>query len=459
MAATLPMIRLTETNTAVDAVPEMLRLALAAAPVWEKRVLEVGLSWPSMAALSADEPAAPAHPADHVVGDPVGLPADHPADHPAAHSAAHPADHPADQQWAAQRLRVFLLTWDPFEWQPDRPAAFATSTSRSDGAGVVLYVPHWQALAMAGDQPDGLAAVLGSLGQSVVSVAGEQRGAITEGSYAAGVQSGVLPRLLSRVDGPGTLGVPDLTLVGDGWQPIQFDTLEDLAQGAFGPADLDRSPVRFREPGENRPDCPGCAGAAVSFPDGLKDAQETICGPHRAEALRITTARLEASKASNPAGWEALLDAGQRLMEPHLPNALGPRLVAAAQLTDPTPAQLAEQAAMVVDAASLMAGLPDPTTALGGRIAPVLPWLEGLPSALAAAGLTQQAAEVAPAVDELLNASSAAGEAAAAAAAIAAEEAGVAKPQPYVREARVGRNARCPCGSGKKYKFCHGTSR
>ena len=30
------------------------------------------------------------------------------------------------------------------------------------------------------------------------------------------------------------------------------------------------------------------------------------------------------------------------------------------------------------------------------------------------------------------------------------------KPQPFVREQKVGRNEPCPCGSGKKYKKCHG---
>jgi preprotein translocase subunit SecA len=39
----------------------------------------------------------------------------------------------------------------------------------------------------------------------------------------------------------------------------------------------------------------------------------------------------------------------------------------------------------------------------------------------------------------------------------AATEAGHAKPAPFVRHAqKVGRNDPCPCGSGKKYKHCHG---
>lgn len=38
------------------------------------------------------------------------------------------------------------------------------------------------------------------------------------------------------------------------------------------------------------------------------------------------------------------------------------------------------------------------------------------------------------------------------------EEEGEVEPeQPYVREGKkVGRNDPCPCGSGKKYKKCHG---
>ena len=30
------------------------------------------------------------------------------------------------------------------------------------------------------------------------------------------------------------------------------------------------------------------------------------------------------------------------------------------------------------------------------------------------------------------------------------------KPQPVRTEKKIGRNEPCPCGSGKKYKNCHG---
>ena len=33
---------------------------------------------------------------------------------------------------------------------------------------------------------------------------------------------------------------------------------------------------------------------------------------------------------------------------------------------------------------------------------------------------------------------------------------GDTKQQPYVAEQRIGRNDPCPCGSGKKFKNCHG---
>jgi len=43
------------------------------------------------------------------------------------------------------------------------------------------------------------------------------------------------------------------------------------------------------------------------------------------------------------------------------------------------------------------------------------------------------------------------------AAALTQGEEGEDTSQPYVRDGRkVGRNEPCPCGSGKKYKHCHG---
>ena len=38
----------------------------------------------------------------------------------------------------------------------------------------------------------------------------------------------------------------------------------------------------------------------------------------------------------------------------------------------------------------------------------------------------------------------------------AATQASQPKAQPIVKEQKIGRNDPCPCGSGKKYKNCHG---
>ncbi|MDI9335349.1 MAG: SEC-C metal-binding domain-containing protein [Cytophagales bacterium] len=37
-----------------------------------------------------------------------------------------------------------------------------------------------------------------------------------------------------------------------------------------------------------------------------------------------------------------------------------------------------------------------------------------------------------------------------------AEDEALNAKQPFVAGARVGRNDACPCGSGKKFKLCHG---
>jgi hypothetical protein len=395
----------------IDTETAAFRAAVTDPPVWDKQVLELVLEWPDL---------------------------------------------PAAERWAVGRLRVVLLTWDPFEWQPGRPAAFATTARGPDGPSLVLYLPLWQALALAGGETGGVAAVIGQLAESVLAVATEHRAAISEGTFAANVAAADRPGLLSRIPDVPSRAAPLLDVVG-GWQPIQFDVLEDLAQDAFGPAELDRSPLRFSEPGSglgSHPDCPGCRGETVDFPDGVKDAQDAICGPHRAEALRVTTARLETARASNPRGWDALIDAGQRLQEPHLPNGLGPRLVAAAAIPSPSRTQLLEQLALVNGAARLMNGLPDPATALGARMEPVRAWLSHFPDDLEAHGLTGPAEEGRRAAAALLAplppGEGTSGE---------AGDAAPAKAVPYHREPRVGRNALCPCGSGKKFKFCHGSGR
>ncbi len=355
----------------------------------------------------------------------------------------------------AGALRVFLLTWDPLEWNADRGTAlaFATATRRSEGFGLVVYIPHWQARAQAALDPGGLAGFVGRVTESALSVAVEHEAALSAGDYASRVHAGELPALLSRIPGTSSRATPVIDLVGAGWDKIQFDVIEDLAQDAFGPADLDRAPVVFQMADTHHRDCPGCEGRSLAFPDGLRDAQTTICGVHRAEALEVITARLDAAKESNPAGWEALLDAGRRLDQGHLPNGLGPRLLAAARTTDPPPAELARQAALVLETAGLSAERWNPLKALTDDNAVVRPWIEALPATLAAAGLDAESEAVTAAAARLLAAGPESNATEAGAPALAPP-----KPEPIRRGPRIGRNAPCPCGSGTKYKYCHGLS-
>lgn len=367
----------------------------------------------------------------------------------------------------ASVLRVFLLTWDPLEWNAGRGTAFATATRRPEGFGLVLYVPYWHARAQADGDPDGLAGLLGRLGESVLAVAVEHEASLAAGDYAGRVHAGELPALLSRVPDASSRPPPAIGLVGDGWQKLQFDVIEDLAQDAFGPADLDRTPVVFRPAATHHPGCPGCEGRSLAFPDGLRDAQTTICSVHRGEALEVITARLDHAKESNPEGWEALLDAGRRIDQGHLPNGLGPLLLAAARSNDPTPAELGAQAGLVLETAGLAAERWNPLKALTDDNSVVRPWIEALPAALAAAGLPSESEAVAAAAARLLAAgpeSDATSSATSSAtstdgptdAAADGPTDGPPKLEPVRRGPRIGRNAPCPCGSGTKYKYCHG---
>ena len=70
--------------------------------------------------------------------------------------------------------------------------------------------------------------------------------------------------------------------------------------------------------------------------------------------------------------------------------------------------------------------------------------------------LAEVAAEPAPAVENVKYQHAGYDEALVADAADAAE-AKPPKERPFVREmGKIGRNDPCPCGSGKKYKQCHG---
>jgi hypothetical protein len=70
----------------------------------------------------------------------------------------------------AARLRVFVLTWDPFGWMRDRGVAWATATGDGDSYEVVLYLMFHDAARRARDTARTIADVIGELAGSVLAV-------------------------------------------------------------------------------------------------------------------------------------------------------------------------------------------------------------------------------------------------------------------------------------------------
>ena len=103
----------------LSGLPEGVRRLLAAAPVTEKKLLELGMVW-------------------------TGL--------------------PPEQARMAERLRLFVVTWDPLEWLAARPDGFATVNADPSGFELVVYVPVWTAAELAVERDSTIAAVLAAEG-------------------------------------------------------------------------------------------------------------------------------------------------------------------------------------------------------------------------------------------------------------------------------------------------------
>jgi hypothetical protein len=83
----------------------------------------------------------------------------------------------------AARLRVFLLTWDPFWWMGDRGWAWATATGDGDAYEVVLYLTLHDAMRRAREPGQTLADVIGELARSVLAVGGRHEELLVSGAY------------------------------------------------------------------------------------------------------------------------------------------------------------------------------------------------------------------------------------------------------------------------------------
>jgi tetratricopeptide (TPR) repeat protein len=303
----------------------------------------------------------------------------------------------------AAALRVFVVTWDPLEHQAPRPVAAATVNAGPPGLEIVVYVPVWWVMESVAGRQVPVAEVVGELAGSAVVVAAHNEEAVTEGRYLRLRRQGSVPDLLGEPAAGAALGIPELSLVSEGWEPIGLGAIADVVQDALGPVDLDRSPVELAAAADPVEDCPACAGRRFGFPGELGEATSAMCQPHRAEAEAVSNKRYGRAHASNPDGWGAILDACRRLELPHLPNGLATRLARAeeALFRVREPEELTAEALAVVAAARWFPGRPeDLAVALGAEedMAWLPEWLSNLVFDLGYAGLGAEAAEVSDAL-------------------------------------------------------------
>jgi hypothetical protein len=335
--------------------PDDLRALLAAPPITEKKLLELSIAW---------------------------------------------ADLPSGQARMAEALRLFVITWDPLEHAGPRPDAFATVNAGPPDLELVVYVPCWSFARLAAGEYGTGAGALGALAGSSVVTAERHEQALLSGDYPDLVTRGRAPDLLGDRPAGIALGRPRIRLVSRRWEDIGLGAITDIAQQAFGPVDLDRSPVELRAARAPSRGCPACAGRRFDFPADLAESREGMCPEHRREANAVINRRLAQANASNPDGWGALTDATLRQGRPHLPNGLATRLVGVeeAMYVVPEPDVLAERAQLVVEAAGWFPGRAgELALALGEEPEAVgrLPdWLVNLIIDLGRGGLGAEAAAV-----------------------------------------------------------------
>ncbi|MGH3447879.1 MAG: hypothetical protein ACRDP4_09680 [Nocardioidaceae bacterium] len=269
---------------------------------------------------------------------------------------------PPSQARMAEALRLFVITWDPLEWDVRRPVAFATVNATPPELELVVYVPVWSLATLATETERTIAGVLGTISGSAVVVAADNEAAVAAGQYPKLAIETAVPDLLSDVAAGAALGATDVRLESPGWDDLGLGAITDVVQHAYGPVDLDRSPVELTLTAPAVPvgHCRACQGARFDFPADLGEAKEEMCQLHGGEADKVITNRLARANASNPEGWGALTDASQRSQQPHLPNGLAGQLSGAggSLYVAASPEELAMRARAVIASAEFFPGRP-----------------------------------------------------------------------------------------------------
>lgn len=346
-----------------DGLPDDVCKALACAPRDEKALLEISLAWRGL---------------------------------------------PAGEARIATRLRVFFLTWDPLGDLEDRGWAWATSSGDGDGFEAVLYVRLDKATHSAETTEIPLAEVLGVLGETVLLVGAQHEFLLRSGTHAGLAWAGKAPGLLSRPVEPLRFGIPAVQLAAPGWEPIGLGAIQDLAQEAFGPVDLDRTTVRLDAVLFAEDACPACSGRGFGFPADLDEQRAAMCPPHAEQARHVTSRRLAQAAESNRDGWRAIAQASERLEHPHvaLPRELRDRLEEIGELWElagrRSARELRAEAATAIELAELLVERARPLNALMDSCDWLVEeWLLNLPADLAEAGLVDDAVRVADALAEV----------------------------------------------------------
>ncbi len=345
----------------VAGVADEVRDALAGVPETERALLELRLAWPALAEREA---------------------------------------------LIAARLRVFVLTWDPFSWMRDRGWAWATATGDGDAYEVVLYLVLHDGMRRARETGQTLADVIGEPARSVLTVGGRHEELLVSGAYPQLAFAGEVPGLLSEVASAQALPAPTIELAAAGWESIGLGAIQDLAQERYGPVDLDRSPVRLEPIDKPSPGCPACAGERFGFAAELAEARTRMCTEHAEQAQRIITERLERAPASNREGWDAIVGGSSMLDEPTfgLPLWLLAELGKAADRDPGMPlseADLRADAELALELAACLADRHEAFAELMASDALSEDWLMALPMGLAFRGFVGEAVSVGDALSEL----------------------------------------------------------
>ena len=314
---------------------------------------------------------------------------------------------PTGEARMAEALRVFVLTWDPLETDAPRPAGFAAVNPGSLGLEIAVYVPIWRLIDLAAARHESIAATLTAIAGSAVVTTAVHEQEVTAGRYPALILEHSAPDLLGDLPAGAALGPAVIGADPPSWEDIGLGAIQDAVQHAFGPVDLDRSPVELEALSPGQLGCLACEGRRFGFPADLSQAQSSMCATHSKQADAVIKERLRQAERSNPDGWRALVGATIRRERPHLPNGLATRLAGAgeAMYVVPEPAELAERARLVVEAAGWFEGRArDLGLALGDdpEYGPDMPdWLVNLILDLGRAGLPAEAKSVAEALGRI----------------------------------------------------------